>query len=214
MLIREIELFTDDISGTWQFYHEILGLKSAYKDGLTISFVAGRSILTFSRSENLRPVYHFAFNIPQNQIEQSMGWAMQRVELFPEGIVDFKNWNAHSIYFKDNNGNIVELIARHNLNNGADKPFDSDALLSVSEMGIVTGDVVRERGLIAEKYAVPIFSKPPLSDAFTAMGDDEGLFIVSASGRHWYLTDIPAQPYPATIAFSNNGMQYEVVTGS
>jgi catechol-2,3-dioxygenase len=36
---------------------------------------------------------------------------------FPPEVVDYSHWNAHSIFFLDPAGTVVEYIARHDLKN-------------------------------------------------------------------------------------------------
>ena len=45
----------------------------------------------------------------------------------PPDIVDYSHWNAHSIFFLDPGGNVVEYIARHDLKNGAPGAFSPPA---------------------------------------------------------------------------------------
>jgi catechol-2,3-dioxygenase len=55
-------------------------------------------------------------------------WAKKKVELlwledYDGYTANFVNWNAQSFYFLDPSGNIVELIARFDLNDHATDPF-------------------------------------------------------------------------------------------
>ena len=216
MRLSEIQLLSDDLAETERYYNGILGLKKIHKDDGNVSFTAGASILTFVKSEGVSPVYHFAFNIPPDQLMEALEWTRKRTAILPgadgEEIADFVRWNAKAFYFKDNNGNILEFIARYDLNVVADGAFGSDSIISISEIGIVIDDVVSVRESISEKYGVPIFSKPPVLDNFTAMGDDNGLFILSKTARHWHPTEIEAQRYWSRIRFESNGTCYEMIT--
>ena len=129
-----------------------------------------------------------------------------------EEIADFDSWKAKAFYFKDNNENILEFIARYNLKDNYTKPFGSDAILSISEIGIVVDDVVTTRQSISFQYNVPIFSQPPLPENFTALGDDHGLFILSKRGREWYATDIKAESSWSRITFEIDGDTQEITT--
>lgn len=75
MNILEIEIQTDDLGETESFYSDILGLKLANKGQNSISFLAGQSTLTFVKSNQLSPKYHFAFNIPKNKLDEAIIWA-------------------------------------------------------------------------------------------------------------------------------------------
>src|SRR6266571_7594606 len=91
--------------------------------------------LVFERGESA--IAHFAFNIPENQFPAGKAWLAERVELWTDnGRDEFysESWNAHVVYFHDPDGNVGELIARHNLNNASDVPFGADSLLELSEV--------------------------------------------------------------------------------
>ena len=63
---------------------------------------------------------------------------------------------AHSIYDADKN--IVELIARHNQPTASQSPFSGKSLVSISEIGLVTQDVMetvdKQLGAIGRPKAV------------------------------------------------------------
>ena len=62
MDILEIEIQTDDLIETENFYSDILGLQLVSKGQNSISFLAGQPTLTFIRSKKTNPKYYFAFN--------------------------------------------------------------------------------------------------------------------------------------------------------
>src|SRR3954453_13270704 len=116
MNILEIEILSDNLVETEMFYAELLGLPTTRKDQNSISFLAGKSILTFIQSNELNPTYHFAFNIPNNKINEAVNWASSKVDLIDSSdsriVANFESWNAKAFYFYDNNRNILEFIAR------------------------------------------------------------------------------------------------------
>jgi hypothetical protein len=73
--------------------------------------------------------YHFAFNIPENQIRSAKEWLMPRTVLLKDeqgnDYFQHSGWNSEAVYFKDPAGNILEFIARHDLSNAVDGDFDS-----------------------------------------------------------------------------------------
>lgn len=209
MKILEIQLLSTDIIQTRKFYHDILGMKILYTDDSSIQFSAGLSSLTFKKAPNGNPHYHFAFNIPANKFEEAHAWASQRIQLLPitpgSSVADFKNWNAKAFYFYDNNQNIVEFIARFDLGNNSDKPFDGSSIFSISEIGIVTDNAKEYSEKMLEQYDFNFFSKQPPQDDFVAVGDDNGLFIVVNDKRNWYPTNQPSGKYRTAIKMEQNG---------
>src|SRR5205085_700566 len=102
------------------------------------------------------------------------------ISQYNSDIADFVNWHAKSVYFCDPAGNILELIARLDLNNEVDDPFSSLQFLSISEVGMVFGDdkLNKKTEALMQQYDLPYFDKQPPLPQFKALGDDEGLFII------------------------------------
>src|SRR5690606_23910333 len=118
------------------FYHELLEFPIVDEKATEITFQTGETALTFVKTPaSKNPFYHLAFNIPENKIRSARDWQLKRTALqpSPEHLIDaaytddirhFKSWNAHSIFFWDPAGNLVEYIARHDLANaGASTAF-------------------------------------------------------------------------------------------
>ncbi len=189
MKIDRLELLASDIPALHNFYTGVFGLPLLGGDG-ALSIMAGRSELTFLQApQDWSGFYHFAFNIPQDQFEEAKEWLSKRVMPIKDdkGNDEFtsKEWNAHSVYFYDPAGNILEFIARHDLDEHLDRPFDEQSILSISEIGLATDDVqAMVRSLQAEMGINPYGGAG--SDAFAAVGDEHGLFIVVKRGRIWF----------------------------
>jgi catechol 2,3-dioxygenase-like lactoylglutathione lyase family enzyme len=207
MDILEITLQTDNLTETEHFYSAILELETISKDRNSVSFAAGRSTLTFIQSDKLNPNYHFAFNIPKNKLEESISWITGKVDLIknPEnGIVaNFEGWNAKAIYFYDNNGNILEFIARFDLDNNSEEPFSSSSILSISEIGMVTDSPMKLSDYIMEEYKLGIYEKGFRTEKFVTLGNPDGLFIIAATNRIWYPTAQPARKSFSKVRISN-----------
>ena len=141
MKLEHIQIQTKNIQQTLTFYTTVLGLSIVENNSKTISIKAGNSILEFVENPQFNSIYHFAFNIPDNKLNEAIEWCKNKVDLiFIEDqnvITNFENWNANAIYFYDNNGNLLEFIARHDLNNAQNETFSSKSILNISEIGIV-----------------------------------------------------------------------------
>lgn len=208
MQIKELTLYTNNISAVKDFYENVLSLKINSEGENFTEYQTEETILIFKEDKAINPHYHFAFNIPSNKIEEAKEWMNGKAELLPiednSYIADFVNWNAKSIYFYDPAGNIVEFIARFDLENDTEEKFDSSQILSVSEMGIVTNDVTAFADKLKNEYKVFNFLKSVNSDTFSAMGDDNGLFIIAIENRNWYPTKVSSQKSPFEVKFINN----------
>jgi catechol-2,3-dioxygenase len=198
MKITRLTLQTGQLEATAAFYETVLGLPVVQTAQNTIAVQAGATIIHFEAvPAAVQPEYHIAFNIPHNQIHEALAWLRQRVPVIDitpgQCVADFKDWNAHAIYFYDNNGNILELIARHDMDNASERPFEPASILSVSEAGIVTEHPEQLAQQLHQQYGLPWFSKSKPSAHFVPMGDDEGLLIIVKTGRNWYATQQPSR---------------------
>jgi len=214
MNILELEILTNDLNATERFYVEELGVTVAHKSLESISFQIGESILTLKKSERINPTYHFAFNIPHNKFEEAVIWACAKFNMIKNHdnaiVTDFINWNAKSVYFYDNNNNILELIARFDLPNTSDQPFEGSSIQSISEVGIVTDEPLVFGETIETTYGIPFFSRGSKREDFVAMGNDEGLFVVSKGSRNWYPTNHHAEKHPTKIKVAANDSVFEL----
>ena len=128
-------------------------------------------------------------------------------------IADFANWHAKSVYFFDPAGNILELIARFDLENPMKKKFSPKQFLSISEIGLVFAHEEFEQKnseLLLDNYSLSYFDKQPPMPHFRAIGDDEELFIAVPEHRNWYPANKPSGIFPIQVDFENGGKQFEI----
>ena len=214
MEIEAIEINTDDLYETEKFYSEKMGFKLLRKDDDSISFEVGSSVLSFVKSKNIQPNYHFAMNIPKNKLEEAIHWTSVRFELIvndeKEIVSNFESWNAKAIYFFDNNDNILEFIARYDLNNASDQNFSSASILSISEIGIVVDDPLSKASELHESINLEYFDKSKKSETFVGLGDDDGLLIFVQKNRKWFPTQKVAIKHAVKIQIRTNGIQSEI----
>jgi catechol 2,3-dioxygenase-like lactoylglutathione lyase family enzyme len=211
--IEELILQTNYLSQTEDFYNQVLELAIVCRSENSISFQIGDSILTFEENlEVLDPKYHFAFNIPCNNIEQGFHWLKDRLDVIKDKennfIFEFETWNAKAIYFYDPNNNLVEFIARKDLNNFSEDIFSSKSILNISEVGIATENPIDLSENIFKKFQVEFFEKGPKRDDFVAQGDENGLFVISKTSRYWFPTSDFAEKHDVKIKFKQSGKDY------
>ncbi|POY39136.1 glyoxalase [Solitalea longa] len=217
MKLLEVKLLTDNLSLAEKFYGKQLGFTRCHLSADELQIEMGSSVLIFRQTKEIKkPVYHFALNIPNNRLNEAIDWISaiaSPLKLNSQGeiIADFRNWNAKSIYFIDPIGNIVEFIARFNLPNQSTEPFSVKSILTISEIGLVVNVVKNTVLEFADRFALDIFVPSTSTEQFAALGNDEGLFIVSEKNRHWYPTMINAQPFPLEIKFeTDNNVVYNL----
>lgn len=215
MKIKQVTLYTSQLESLKRFYSEVLSISVIDSTESAFTLRIGQTQLTFRQGDSY--LYHVAFNIPQNQFAEGKAWLSERVSLLDimgKDEIRFTNWNAHSVYFYDSAGNIMEFIAHHDLNNDSDIPFSSGSLCSVSEIGIATTDVMGLTQSLQDNFDLSVYDGDS-SDDFCPIGDAEGLLIVVAEGRGWFPnTGIQAQHCPLEVVVDNGNMiSYQQETG-
>jgi hypothetical protein len=220
MVFRKLILQTAYLETLKEFYSSILSLPVQVLNREEIFIKIGASDLIFSEAKGEEPFYHFAVNIPSNKIEEAEAWLSDKVKLlwmedYQSDIADFVNWHAKSVYFYDPAGNIVELIARFDLNNGEDEPFSSKQFLSINEVGLVfkQDEFEQRTSTLLKKYSLSYFTKQPPLPQFRAIGDDKALFVVVPEQRNWFPTDKQAGIFPMKLALENQGKEDRLEIG-
>jgi len=214
MQLLEISLLSDDIDATAKFYNGKLGLPIIRTSDETLVVQIGSTEVQFIQSIDLKPVYHLAFNIPWNQLEVALAWTKEKIDVIPfEGneLVDFPNWDAKTFYFRDNNGNILEMIGRFGLPVESDEPFDEKSIINVSELAVVADQVTNFTEVLTTIYGLPVFGKQPIQPTFSALGDETGLLIITATGRNWFPTETRADKFYARVKLFVHGQEKELV---
>ncbi|GIP37876.1 hypothetical protein J31TS4_11560 [Paenibacillus sp. J31TS4] len=190
MQIHRIKLLTNQLEQLKRFYTAELGLPLVVSSNYTFAVKVGQSVLEFEQTDHPAesPFYHFAFDIPENKMDESIDWLNSlgvMLNLLPDqsNKVYSKTWNVTSIYFYDPAGNIVEFIARHTLDNAIHTTFTGEDLLNISEIGLVVKDVPSMKDLLSSNHFINSYKDS--SETFAAVGDEDGLLILSAYRRVW-----------------------------
>ncbi len=191
MNLIKLTLLAKDLASQLSFYAETLKLPAAIDpSGERLTIQAGNSQLIFEQSEeDFNGIYHFAFNIPPDQFTEGQAWLAERLALHQKSdgkvVYDFESWNAHAVYFHDPAGNILELIARHDLPQAAVGPFSEQSFLCISEIGVVCEDVLETVKAFQTNLGLGVY-RGEANDKFTPLGDEHGLLIVVKRGRPWF----------------------------
>ena len=214
MLIQRLELLTNDLVAQRDYYAYVLDLPAHLENDFLLVKAGGTDIVFTQALPGWMGNYHFCFNIPENQFLQAKAWLSKRIPLLKDaqGNDEFKSesWNAASSYFKDTAGNILEFIARHDLQNATEIPFTSEQILQVSEIGLPSKDVISFAKELCETLGVSVYRQEP-NENFTPIGDEDGLFILPIENRIWYPnTGIPAQMLSVKVDVEVNGKEFKL----
>jgi len=211
MKIRQLIIATPRLEAQKAFYTRVIGLAVGQEADGSASFSIGNSVLTIREEEGATP-YHFAFNIPAYDEEKALNWLKGRVGILTDQgkeIQDFSSWNARSVYFYDADKNIVEFIARRNLQNASAKPFSPGSLLEISEIGLAVNQIPPIYKLLKQLTGLTIFDGNLAN--FCAIGDDHGLLIcVNFNRKSWYPTGDTAFPSPFEMQMEAHGREFKL----
>jgi hypothetical protein len=205
-----LQLQARNVKELREFYTMKLGVPLRAETENACTLVFGETLIEFQQAADTQePFYHFAFNIPENKFQKAKKWLQSRCPILKDNLggadeLYFRDWNAHSVYFSDPCGNIVELIARHNLPNASDGEFGVQDILYVSEIGLVAPEPDQLVVGIGNSFGL----KPYLGDKFF-VGDEYGLFVLPRVGRPW----IPERRQKAAVFSAKvtlNGLGKEV----
>jgi catechol-2,3-dioxygenase len=207
MKIINLDLHTSNLQEMKRFYSEHLELPLLNETTENFSVAVGETVLTFHLSGN-NSQYHFAFNIPNNKVAEAVDWLSSKVDLIKyeeDQLIHFESWNAHSLYFEDPAGNIVEFIARHNLQNQLPGPFSYKDILNISEIGLPVQDVLGAVDALQSSLGVSTWRQP--TPTFSTIGDENGLIIAVSKGRQWFMSDMIADYHPIKMTIETGKHQ-------
>jgi len=206
MKITKVKLYVHDVQKMEQFYVDLLGFSLLERTADHFTIAVGESRITFEKIYSYIPKqYHFALNIPSNLFQQAKIWAKEHVGLLDsegQDEVYFEFLKAYSCYFYDPEGNIVEFIARQEINSKHDAAyFSTEQVLHIGEINLTTDDILA----IAEqlkKYAIkPIANKKIQLEGLNFLGnyEDGANILLGPSERLWYFSDKKAVISPICI---------------
>ncbi|GAB3989522.1 hypothetical protein GCM10028807_14610 [Spirosoma daeguense] len=206
MKILDLELHTTDLDATRLFYVRRLGLPLLSQSINHLTVLIGWTRLTFRLVDKPVAPYHLAINVPRESLEVVMYYfdlAYLPTQAPDKLIADFSDWRAQACYFYDSTGNLLEFIARTDLSLSNPNLTITDLFQGVSEIGIATEDVTYTAELLHHRFDVMQFTKSTPKPEFNALGDDNGLFILSKIGRKWLFSDTVAGLNYCRIKFTN-----------
>jgi catechol-2,3-dioxygenase len=210
MKILELELLTDNLETQHRFYANVLGLTVLEFTEALLMVQVGSSRLKFTQQTGFSGRYHFAFDVPENQLEQAKIWLESRATLIADidgaRVFGGGDWNSDAVYFRDPHGNILELIARHDLSNASQTEFSSASLLNISEIGLSCDNVSDVVKWLAQNLNLEIYKSP--SDTFAPVGDAHGLLILVQNAREWFpSTGVFATPQLVSVTIEGSQNQ-------
>jgi len=214
MHITNLTIYTSKLQEQIDFYSKNLNLHSIHASSEQAIFQVGWSTLTLVKGRQQGP-YHFCFLIPENKIDDAVIWANDRLSLLNEEksrvVHHFSLWNAHSIYFLDPDGNILEFIARHNLQNATDSTFDESQIICINEIGMPVNNIAEANKMLSSTMHTKLW-QGDLS-RFAVHGDEEALILLPhlTQKKIWYPTATALVQAHSKVSILNEGVEYHIV---
>lgn len=189
MKIKNLHIYSKNLNAQTAFYKEVLGFSIVEKSTDKIIFKIGNSTLILQENKNFKP-YHIAFHISAQKEKQALKWLKKRVEILKnkeEEIIDFSNWEAKSIYFYDEDKNIIEFISRKYLFPTSSLKFTSADICGIAEIGLAVNNVKSTFKYIKNTSNLEQYFGD--EEKFCVIGNDEGLLItVDKNKKTWFPT--------------------------
>jgi catechol-2,3-dioxygenase len=201
MLITVLQLATPQLDKQRAFYANTLGLPLTHTTQDSFTVQAGITTLTFQQdAPGDSSLYHLAFTVPHQKWEQAKDWITARTHLLSEREKQeffFSSRNAHSLYFPDPSGSILEFIGYKDMStqDQATGTFSAQDILAVNEIGLVVNDVPVTVENLKKRLGFEIY-RNAFSETFAITGDSNGMFIIVKEGRLW----APNNETPSIIA--------------
>ncbi len=217
MELRKLKLYSKDISAQFDFYKNVLGFEVDFFDKNKISISAGKTQLIFEEEKQSNFIYHFAFLIPNQKLDQAIIFLEKKgIELLKregEKIIYFgtkENHTGRAIYFFDEDGNIAEFIERASLELEAENDFNIHQVIKINEIGMPVDDPMEVSRQLINQYKIQLIDLHHLNDSFCWVGDYNGVFIVVKNGRNWLPTKLAAQSNGFWVEFESSEKIYEM----
>jgi catechol 2,3-dioxygenase-like lactoylglutathione lyase family enzyme len=190
------------------FYAHTLGLPTRpTADGFAVS--VGETSLEFIPGAG-EPFYHFALLVPGDRFAAALDWIGRQTELLghrntSDLVFDFAGWNARACYFHDPAGNIVELIAHHDMEHSRVRaPFQVGELLGISELGLVGQPSDMAPPLTGRMGLAVWDGRVADQDSLAFVGVKARTLILVPTGRGWLPTGRPAELHPVGAVLSGD----------
>ncbi len=211
MKISKLTIYTNKIKSQLKFYRDELGFEIQNYNEKNFEIKAGYSILRFEYRENPTP-YHIAFHIPDKQENYALQWIENKRAVLKNNadkIIDFSAWQAKSLYFYDEDENIMEFISRTDFSKPESALFSAESIVGIAEIGLATADVSAKFDEMKQQCGLEKFDGD--FERFCAVGEASGLIItINKNLKDWFPTNDKAFSSAFELEFSHRSKKYHL----
>lgn len=156
-----------------------------------------------------KPFYHFAIDIHPNHYDFLKKKISDQVCLLTEDEKDeiyFDQFNAKSFYINDPSGNIVEFVARNELDYNESINI---GYIRISEISLVTNKVDETfNKLVNYKFRELNNELKEESLNFICSDEEEQYILLTNEGRRWLFSDKLSESFPLQIVTDEYKLNY------
>ncbi|XEC93810.1 VOC family protein [Paenibacillus tarimensis] len=190
-----LDLNTVSVEAAKQFYHDQLQFPIVTQSDREISFKPTEYFtLTFKQSfEPLAPA-HIAFEVPYSEFANVYRQLRQKnihVLKWPDGKIVDDFGKGKNVYFRDGDGNLLEIITHNYIKEDVLSPSGALKILYLREVGFPVDSVAEFRELLVQLFD---FKLSNLSDDFTFAIGGTAHAVISSKGRKWIPIAMTALP--------------------
>ena len=178
----EIHLQTLSPLGVHQVYHDCLGFEilSESEDDIRIA-ITPHSTFPFTRSNApIRPA-HLAFEVRHSTFADTRD-LIERAHVPLDG--DIETDSTHQRYFKDGDGNLLEVYSHDYVNEDVIQPTNPMGVLYLREVGFVVEDLTGFYDWLKEVFGV-VHTKGDREGDFSIVAVGTAHFVLNHESRRW-----------------------------
>ncbi|MDR6885221.1 glyoxalase/bleomycin resistance/dioxygenase family protein [Bacillus sp. 3255] len=197
-----LQLNTVSIQGVKQFYHEQLRLPIVNESDNEICFQPN-PYFTLSFKEAMEPLApaHFAFEVPFSEFKAVVNWLCESgISLlkWSDGRIIDNFETGRNVYFRDGDGNLLEIIAHTYVREGVLPPSGEMKILYLREIGFPVDRVIDFRELLVDIFN---FKLDKVTDNFTFAIGGTAHAVIPSKKRKWIPIAMTALPPKMDVVF-------------
>ncbi|WNR44197.1 VOC family protein [Paenibacillus roseipurpureus] len=204
-----LQLQTVSIQGIKHFYHELLRFPISYESEQEIH-VQSTAHCTISFIETAEPIApaHFAFEVPYSVFDEVVNWVEQKPILllhWDDGRVIDQFKTGKNVYFRDVDGNLLEIIAHPYIPKDILTASGPLHILYLREVGFPVESVINFRENLVELLD---FKLDKVSDLFTFAIGGTAHAVIPSTRRKWIPIAMVALPPAMHVTFGSSDVTF------
>lgn len=192
----EVEFHTVSCIGVVQVYHELLGMPLVYRDDDRVTLdLCPHTRIHFVRKQQSHNPFHIAFAVAADEYTAAKTFVAGKLPTCGE--IDEENEYRH--YFRDGDGNILELYSRPPLKENAIAPYSPLGVMYLKEVGFVPHDFSSFYDWCRDVLGMK--SDYPREGPFALLRSGLADIVMTNKNRAWIPIDMAPLPPDMVVTF-------------